>query len=151
MLSALLVFFCVHDYIQWLFPLAEKSAFNPHARVVDESVIQFFRRDLRLQENLRRSLSVMLGFYGLKCYETESGKIVVEKSEADPIRKREWICLFNHNYLRIIRILKCLVTFGLQAEAEAFYECLSQLYQEDSDRIGGETFQYWTKAVAVEC
>ena len=52
--------------------------------------------------------------------------------------------MFDHNYLRITRILKCLMTFGLIDEAQAFYECLRQIYREESDQIGGETFQYWT-------
>ncbi len=55
--------------------------------------------------------------------------------------------MFDHNYLRITRILKCLMTFGLEDEARAFYECLRRIYREDSDQIGDETFQYWTNAV----
>lgn len=30
---------CAHDYIQWLFPLTEKSHFNSNAPVVDLKVI----------------------------------------------------------------------------------------------------------------
>ncbi|MDZ8083498.1 MAG: opioid growth factor receptor-related protein [Nostoc sp. DcaGUA01] len=38
----------VHNYIQWLFPLPEPSAFNPHAPIVDEQVIQSFHSNPRL-------------------------------------------------------------------------------------------------------
>jgi hypothetical protein len=138
---------CAHDYIQWLFPISEKSAFNPDAPVVDEEVIQTFQSDPRLRQNLQQSLAVMLRFYGLQRDESSEGKIIVNKSENYSTRKREWICMFDHNYLRITRILKCLVTFGLKDEAQAFYDCLRQIYREDSDQIGGETFQYWTSAV----
>jgi Opioid growth factor receptor (OGFr) conserved region len=138
---------CVHNYIQWLFPIAEKSAFNLDAPVVDETVIQAFHSDSRLWENLVRSLTTMLHFYGLQRHETPAGKTVVEKSEEYGDRKQDWICRFDHNYLRITRILKCLMIFGLQDEAKAFYECLRQLYQEERDQIGSETFQYWTNAV----
>ena len=140
---------CAHDYIQWLFPIAEKSTFNPNAPVVDETVIQAFQSDPCLQQNLRRSLSVMLRLYGLQRSLNESGKVVVEKSADYPLRKREWICLLDHNYLRITRILKCLIIFGLNEEAQAFYDCLRQIYREDRDQIGNETFQYWTDAVRV--
>ncbi|MEH2137132.1 opioid growth factor receptor-related protein [Nostoc sp.] len=138
---------CAHDYIQWLFPLLERSAFNPDAPIVDEEVIQVFQNNPHLRQNLLHSLTVMLQFYGLQRHESNDGKIVVSQSEDYQNRKREWVCIFNHNYLRITWILKCLITFGLENEAEAFYECLRQIYREDSDRIGGETFQYWTNAV----
>lgn len=141
---------CAHDYIQWLFPISEKSTFNLDAPVVDKEVIQAFQNEPRLQQNLRQSLTVMLQFYGLQCYETRDRKIVVDKAENYLTRKREWVCLFDHNYLRITRILKCLMTLGLKDEAEAFYECLRQIYRESSDQIGGETFQYWTNAIKVD-
>ena len=138
---------CVHNYIQWLFPLSEQSAFNRDAPIVDEEVIQAFQSNPHLHQNLLRSLTVILHFYGLQRHESNDGKIVVSQSEDYPNRKGEWVCIFNHNYLRITRILKCLMTFGLESEAQAFYECLRQIYREDSDRIGSKTFQYWTIAV----
>ena len=138
---------CAHDYIQWLFPLSERSAFNPDAPIVDEEVIQVFQSNPQLRQNLLRSLTVMLHFYGLQPHESNDGKIVVSQSEDYPNRKREWVCIFDHNYLRITRILKCLMTFGLENEAQAFYECLRKIYSEDSNRIGSETFQYWTIAI----
>jgi hypothetical protein len=138
---------CAHDYIQWLFPLSEKSAFNQDAPVVDEQVIAAFQRDSCLRQNLRQSFMVMLQFYGLQLDENETGQVFVNCAENYPNRKCEWVCPFDHNYLRITRILKCLMIFGLNDEAQAFYQCLRKIYQEDSDRIGGETFQYWTNAV----
>lgn len=138
---------CVHNYIQWLFPIAEKSAFNPDSPIVDEVVIKAFQSDSRLQENLQQSLMVMLRFYGLQRHETSEGNIVVNKSKSYSTRKHEWLCMFDHNYLRITRILKCLMLFGLKDEAQAVYNCLQQIYQEDSDQIGGKTFQYWANAI----
>ena len=96
---------CVHDYIQWLFPITEKSHFNPHAPIVDKEVIQAFREDTRLQQNLLKSFSVMLHFYGLAISRDDRGKVVVEKSENYPNRKQEWVNMLDHNYLRITRIL----------------------------------------------
>ena len=125
---------CVHDYIQWLFPLPEKSTFNVDAPLVDEEVIQAFQTDRRLRQNLLKSFVVMLHFYGLQCERKEAEKVVVSRSENYPIRKSEWLWMFDHNYLRITRILKCLMTLGLEEEARAFYECLWQIYREDSDR-----------------
>ncbi len=138
---------CIHDYIQWLFPLPERSAFNPDAPLVDDEVIQAFKGDPRLRQNLLRSLTVMLQFYGLERQENAAGKVVITQPGNYPNRQREWVQPFDHNYLRITRILKCLMVIGLEDEVQAFYECLKQIYRESSDQIGGETFQYWTNAV----
>jgi Opioid growth factor receptor (OGFr) conserved region len=139
---------CVHDYIQWLFSLSDRSAFNDRAPIVNENIILAFHNDPQLQQNLRRSFELMLQFYGLKRQHESDGKITIDRSIDYPIRKQEWICLFDHNYLRITRILKCLTILGLPDEALAFYRCLERIYQEESDRIGGETFQYWKNAVS---
>ena len=137
----------VHDYIQWLFPLPEKSSFNSNAPVVDSEVIQAFHTNTRLRQNLLHSFTLMLGFYGLQGYEDNNGQFVVTKSEEYPTRKKEWICPLDHNYLRITRILKCLMALGLESYAQSFYRCLEQIYREESRYIGGKTFQYWTNAV----
>lgn len=141
---------CVHNYIQWLFPLPERSAFNADAPIVNAEVIQAFQTNPVLQQNLLRSFTVMLQFYGLQRQEIDNGKIVVTQSENYPNRKREWLFPANHNYLRITRILKCLMTFGLEDEAQAFYHCLRQIYRESSDLIGDKTLQYWSNAVEPE-
>ncbi len=89
----------------------------------------------------------MLRFYGLQRQKSDGGKAIVTRSEDYSNRKQEWVCPFDHNYLRITRILKYLVIFGLEDEAQAFYECLRQIYRESSDYIGGETSQYWMDTV----
>ncbi|QKQ77020.1 opioid growth factor receptor-related protein [Nostoc sp. TCL240-02] len=140
---------CVHNYIQWLFPLHERSAFNPDAPILDQEIIEVFRSNPYLRQNLLRSFTVMLQFYGLQRHESNDGKVIINQSEEYQNRKSEWVCIFNHNYLRITRILKCLMTLGLESEAQAFYKCLQQIYHEDSNQIGSETFQYWTMAVKL--
>jgi Opioid growth factor receptor (OGFr) conserved region len=138
---------CAHDYIQWLFPLMEVSAFNSDAPLVDAGVVTAFTEDERLRQNLLKSLIVMLAFYGWTGIVTEDGKLSIKPSADRRDRELEWICPCDHNYLRITRILKCLMTFGLNQPAQAFYTCLEQIYRERSDLIGGETFSYWTKAM----
>lgn len=140
---------CVHNYIQWLFPLPEKSSFNSEAPIVDDEVIQAFHTSTDLRQNLLKSLTLMLKFYGLQGCEDNNGRFVVTKSEGYLDRKQEWICIMNHNYLRITRILKCLMVLGLESYAQAFYYCLEQIYREESRHIGGKTFQYWTNTVKM--
>jgi hypothetical protein len=45
----------VHDYIQWLFPLPERSGFNVAAPVLNPKSIQEFRNQPDLKDNLRDS------------------------------------------------------------------------------------------------
>jgi hypothetical protein len=138
---------CAHDYIQWLFPLTEVSAFNADAPLVDDSVIVAFAENSLLCQNLLQSVVVMLAFYGWDGVVNDAGELFIAPSANHVERKAEWICPCDHNYLRITRILKCLMTFGLKQPALAFYECLRQIYREHSDLIGGETFNYWSHAV----
>ena len=62
-----------------------------------------------------------------------------------------WLSPGNHNHLRITRILRCLSLLGLEAEARAFFECLSEIYDNEQSQprpaISTETIQYWRRAV----
>lgn len=131
----------VHDCIQWMFPLREPSGFNPSAPVLDDETIATIRARPDLQASLRLSFERMLRFYGLEMHD---GTVVRAGNFAE--RARNWLRPYNHNHLRITRILKCLMLAGLEAEASAFFECLTGIHAS-SDRISEETFDYWRDAV----
>lgn len=139
----------VHNYIQWLFPLKEASRFNQNAPILSEEIIQTFRTNEQLRTRLITSLKVMLKFYGLQCNESSNGDIEIAKSDEYQDRKRFWIEPYNHNYLRITRILTSLSILGLENYARAFFQCLTQIYSEESEDIGEETFAYWKRAVGT--
>lgn len=138
-----------HNYIQWLFPLRDASIHNYNAPIVDDSVIEAFSTDPRLRQNLLQSLKVMLRFYGLEMNDAENENIVIIRSEDYESRREVWLRKYNHNYLRLTRILRCLMIFELEEYAEALYECLEKIYDEEGDKIGDETFQFWTNAVEI--
>ena len=54
----------VHNYIQWLFPLREKSRFYSSAPTLNDEVIQAFRTSEELRNRLVHSFTVMLAFTG---------------------------------------------------------------------------------------
>lgn len=137
----------IHNYIQWLFPLKEKSRFNWNAPVLTDEVIQTFRTNEQLKANLKKSLEVMLQFYGLRCNQLDNTNIEITRSGAYQERKLEWIEKGNHNYLRITRILTSLRLLGLENYARAFFNCLNQIYLEEGKTIGSETYTYWKNAV----
>ena len=136
-----------HDYIQWLFPLKEKSRFNLNAPVLNDEVIRSFTMNEQLRMRLSKSLKVMLGFYGLQSKEHELADIEITKADQYQERKLDWIEQKNHNYLRITRILTSLSILGLEKYAQAFFKCLSEIYNEESKNIGSETYAYWKSAV----
>ncbi len=55
----------VHDYVQWLFPLPERSAFNPGAPLLSAADIEAFHAGAELRGRLLASFRRMLAFYGL--------------------------------------------------------------------------------------
>lgn len=132
----------IHDYIQWLFPLRQPSAFNPHAPVLSQKDIQSFRGSEVLQKRLLDALKKMLAFYG---FEIQDGQIV---RSVDWEQRKEWLTPHNHNYLRITRILTCLGLLGLEDYARAFFIALGSVYQEYGSRIGSKTWRFWSGAAS---
>lgn len=138
----------VHDFIQWLFPLAERSGFNPSAPVLDGGTIQAFREQPELRANLRVSLERMLRFYGFELVEGETLRVTPAPNFAE--RADNWLSYSNHNHLRITRILKSLCLLGLKEEADAFFRTLDGLYgterQRTNPRISEKTYKFWRAA-----
>ena len=134
----------IHNYIQVLFPNEQPSMFNAWAPVLDAPTIAAFRSDAQLRRCLGVSHDALLRFYGLE-YDPHNKKVVRRPDFEE--RARNWIDPFNHNYLRITRILHCLVALGLPDRARAFFECLRDIYAERRADIGEETFSYWQDAV----
>jgi hypothetical protein len=131
----------VHDYVQWLFPLDEPSAFNSHAPLVGAADRAAFRDDQALADNLRRSFDRMLGFYG---FEWSGG--AVRRGKIWPDRSALWLNPYNHNYLRLTRIMKSLALLGQEELARALREALLAEYDRAPERIGPTTRSYWQNA-----
>ena len=139
----------VHDYIQWLFPLPERSGFNVSAPVLTREDIQEFRTRTDLQETLRVSFLRMMNFYG---FESQSGEqITITRAPNFEAKAKGWLSSSNHNHLRITRILRCLTVLGLEAEAKDFFGCLAEVYKDEQNKplpaISEETMEYWREAV----
>lgn len=124
-----------HDYIQWLFPLTERSAFNPAAPILTPADIATFRAEAMIQAHLARSLRVMLHFYGF----------TPEMSPAPHFAKRAavWLAPHNHNFLRLTRILKSLRVLGRAADADSLRAALELLARDHSRIIGPDTLSFW--------
>lgn len=62
-----------------------------------------------------------------------------------------WLSPGNHNHLWITRIPNCLTVLGLEVKAKAFFECLSEIYEDEQNKplpaISDETMLFWKEAV----
>ena len=113
-----------HDYIQWLFPLPEASRFSAGAPVLSHEEIALIRASGVARANLLAARDRMLAFY----------------REND-----HWLVPFDHNHLRITRILKCLTLCGLGDYAKAFHRALVGVAGPDT--VTRETLRFWENAV----
>jgi hypothetical protein len=135
----------VHNYIQWLFPNPAPSRFNPDAPLLTGADIALFRRDDDLRARLRRSLDLMIDFYGLMW---SGNGARVTRGPHFAARVDEWLTPTNHNYLRITRIFVCLHLVGMDREAAALFACLDDIAMGDGrEAITDRTRDFWKSAL----
>jgi hypothetical protein len=135
-----------HDFIQWLFPLEEPSAYNPHAPLLTTADVAAFRSDPALWANLARSFAVFLAFLGLRLDEA-TGRV----AEAGDFGRKAGIWRApNHNWLRITRVLASTRRLGLDRESRALFAFLRGLREGGRSGITDETFRYWQQAAGPE-
>ncbi len=117
----------VHDYIQWLFPLREKSKAVPDSPVLEsDEVVQSLRSDAEVRANMLQALERMKRFYGDNDHWLEQG---------------------DHNHLRITRILKSACLLGLRQEAIAFHNFILQRV-ESVQPVTRESLVYWQNSIS---
>ena len=146
-----------HNYIQIMFPLPEGSLFNNAAPVVDRTIFYAFRDSgappgalitrTMLQDRLLQSFSRILNFYGytLLTVDGNEGVRILPAYDYQEATSR-WTVNFDHNHLRITRILRSLRVLGLGREAEAFLEKLLHTNETSGKRISQRTLTYWARA-----
>ena len=132
----------IHDYIQWLFPLPERSRFNPDAPLLTTADMAAFQDDPDLQARVLKSFDVMLGFFGLE----REGAVITRGAD---FTTPHWFAPLNHNHLRLTRILLFPGHAGLKAEARSLLACLEDIAaQEGLTAITPHTLRFWRAAVS---
>jgi hypothetical protein len=137
-----------HNFIQWLFPLKESSAFNPDVPLLNDPLILLMKKDPIVQKNLQGSLDSMLEFYWLK-WKDGSRREIIQK---EPFKERAvksdegWVSVNHHNFLRLSRMMKSLNLLGLENESLALRDCLMNIGKEYPQHIPKETLEYWEKS-----
>jgi len=116
----------VHDFIQWCFPLAEASRAVPGAPVLGVGEAEAIRRDGQAQAGLRSAAARMARFYG----ETSG-----------------WLRAYDHNHLRITRILTALRELAGAQEAQAFHTLVIRRNGEAGSPVNADSLVFWERAL----
>ena len=110
-----------HDFIQLIFPLNKKSQNVFHGYYLDnEDLINELKESHQIRENIIKSSSWFLSF--LK-------------------RNEHWKSKYDHNQLRITRVIECLRLLVGDDEADNFYQSVLDLCSDKN--INKITLEYW--------
>jgi hypothetical protein len=115
-----------HDYIQWLFPLKQRSGAMPDAPVLSDAEISAIGRDPAAQASIRQSLRRMLDFYG---------------------DNSRWLTWHDHNHLRISRIIASVRMLAGHDAAAAFHREILTIVRERGAAISPDNKRYWDAAL----
>ena len=115
-----------HDFIQLIFPLNKPSRSAFHGYYLDnEEQIEIIKNDENIKNNIIRSAYWFLSF--LK-------------------RNNHWKSGYNHNQLRITRIIECLKLLVSDIEAKKFYNEIMSLIN-DKNKINKVATKFWQDAL----
>ena len=114
-----------HDFIQWLFPLAEPSRAVPGSPVLTPADIAALRSSSTAQANLRAAADRMARFYAATS---------------------AWRAPFDHNHLRITRIVRSLRLLVGDADADAFRAAVLDLLGSGAKVVNASSRRFWAEA-----
>ncbi|MFC5345122.1 opioid growth factor receptor-related protein [Brevundimonas staleyi] len=114
-----------HDFIQWLFPLATPSGANRRAPVLSAEDVKEVHASGLAQIALAAATDRMAVFY---------------------LRNGHWLTAYDHNHLRITRIIKSLRLLRGPGEAEDFRQIILRRDAEAGKPISAGSRQHWIEA-----
>ncbi|MGV3577503.1 opioid growth factor receptor-related protein [Brevundimonas sp.] len=114
-----------HDFIQWLFPLAELSGANRRAPVLSPADVKEIHASGLAQIALAAATDRMAHFY---------------------IRHGHWLVDHDHNHLRITRIIKSLRLLRGPGEAEDFRQIILRRDEQAGRPVSAGSRQHWINA-----
>ena len=113
-----------HDFIQILFPLNKKSQSVFHGYYLDtDDLVKSLKDDGHVKENIIKSSEWFLSFLKRHDY---------------------WKKGYNHNQLRITRVIECLRLICGDCEADIFYESIKNLSKNAN--LNNKTIEFWDNA-----
>ena len=116
----------VHDFIQWLFPLCEPSRAVPGSPVLDREQADTIRADLDARAGFAAGLARMARFYA----DTDG-----------------WLTGFDHNHLRITRIIIATRDLLGRNEAVAFHSHVTTRNAAAGSPVNADSLRHWDRAL----
>ena len=115
----------VHNFIQWTFPLNERSGAVPNSPILTQQEIIDIKKSEIAKQNIKKSADWFVDFLTRNSY---------------------WICQSNHNHLRITRVIKSLRLIHSNEEAENFKNSVMNLIKGNEHKINPISLEFWNKS-----
>lgn len=134
-----------HDWVQWVFPSNEQSMLNGDAPTLTKAESLIFEADVELQQKVKTSFIRFLDFLGFELVQDDETILIkpMVATEKRPRPNEAILGVFNHNMLRMTRLLKSLRCTGLNRYAVAMYDAL----RPHKEYYSPNTWGHWTRAV----
>ncbi len=114
-----------HDFIQWVFPLDTESGAQPGAPVLSMAEIALIHQSTPATMNLERSTDWFLEFLA---------------------RSSDWLAPYDHNHLRITRMIHSNRLLIGALTAESARERVLQLHVQRGGRADPRAIGFWLRA-----
>lgn len=114
-----------HDFIQWVFPLDEPSGAQPDAPVLEPAEIELIHKSAPATMNVERSTEWFLGFLA---------------------RSSDWLAPYDHNHLRITRMIRSNRLLLGELAAESARNRVLQLLEKSQGKVGEAAIGFWMRS-----
>ncbi len=115
-----------HDFIQWMFPLTEKSMSVPGVPTLYAEDVEAIRASEFARANLEKSALWYLGFLQ---------------------RNDHWITAYDHNHLRITRVIKSLRLLVSKETAKGFLNSVFDIVGDRVNVVRQDAIGFWKLGV----
>ena len=116
-----------HDFIQWMFPLTEKSNSVPGVPILSADDVEALRASEVARTNLEKSAEWYLGF--------------LQQND-------HWIKSYDHNHLRITRVIKALDLLLSQRAALTFLNSVLEVAGDRVNSVSQDAIRFWKAAIS---
>jgi len=123
-----------HEWVQWAFPLTEPSSVNINAPLLTDEIINSLSKDLNFQNSFKLVAEKFWDF------------LHDSNEDWNPI----WLTPYNHNFLRITRVIKSCLLLKQFELAERFFSYARDMYEKNPEIIGETTLNFWIEAYNPE-
>ena len=125
-----------HDYVQWIWPLHQPSAYARDAPVLDRGTAAALAASPMARRGGRAALVRFAAFWGLGVFGLDM----------NATKLAHWCVPGNHNLLRVTRVLRSSRLLGLDNDAVAFAAAVNTAAASVEVRLPVRTLGFWSRA-----